>query len=920
MALGTLGLRSNLRPYSEWLEDTASRKYVLLEFRPGKRITSWSLYSAGTYVAPFSYSYDGIKIDVVAVQSALDSGLTRVDSIAECQALAGSFFYEDPYALSSTAMWDDGLTRWDDGQTYWDRFTHLYIHLADGSNPADTTIEAFLGFFFGSAGETHPSLGTNKLTNGAFETWSDSVTPGTWTTSVSTGCTVTRDSSVVINGTYSARATMDGLRTGQSSSYIQTFSPITGGLYRFAGAYYTPVSNAPNVCAALRVRCSDGSGVQSDGRTTVASGFVQLDATAGNYRRFSFDFIAPASVADVRLQARTSDGLPGAGYVVFDDITLQRIYRYNYFDPRLSSSSIPESQMGSNDIYFGGKKVGTGSITLINGGLLESLFGDLDWINKEARVYVGGAFSDGEAVSFEDYRRPFTALSKTFSGNDKQVSITMQDLRDFFYVDLPLRTYELATYPDMDPSFTSKARPMWFGLKQNVTPVRISRSATTGYGTYELADCAKATSGIKAIDAVYAYLDATAASNKDTAKRLTLSAGTDYSTDLTNGQFTAVRDLTVIKIDATNDTVEWNDGSIRSVTLTQGLYLPATLASHIQTRMQTLTATAGCSYTNTTHLFAIGASGGTCNLLIASGTKKERSVFKTIGFTGTVDIAAGLGTSADTAVFTDADKQHILRVDGQGYKDDGSGTYTGSASALIETGADICRFLIVVFLGKPSSVIDTSSFAAARTRAPEPLAFYLKESVSARNIFDALERSTISDIVVDGSGMVYYSVYVSTVPSNITDFYDRDYIGFEVEKRADDVYTTVSVLYNQDPSSGVWQSVSSTEAATAVRHNRPERKDLQTYIRSRDGAQAVSDRTKELAKNPARIVKFSSKGKLVDKKVGDKIRLTRTRAIDSTGALSAAVMRIMNLKQNGIQGLSYVECIDDITTAAAGAS
>ena len=56
----------------------------------------------------------------------------------------------------------------------------------------------------------------------------------------------------------------------------------------------------------------------------------------------------------------------------------------------------------------------------------------------------------------------------------------------------------------------------------------------------------------------------------------------------------------------------------------------------------------------------------------------------------------------------------LVACDGDGFQDDGSGTYTGVANALIENPSDVRRYLLVGRLGRSMSEIG-DSFAAART-------------------------------------------------------------------------------------------------------------------------------------------------------------------------------------------------------------
>lgn len=56
--------------------------------------------------------------------------------------------------------------------------------------------------------------------------------------------------------------------------------------------------------------------------------------------------------------------------------------------------------------------------------------------------------------------------------------------------------------------------------------------------------------------------------------------------------------------------------------------------------------------------------------------------------------------------------------DGQGYADDGSGTYTGTANALIEKPADVLHHLVRVVAAIPAGRVDAAAFQQARGDAP----------------------------------------------------------------------------------------------------------------------------------------------------------------------------------------------------------
>ena len=66
-----------------------------------------------------------------------------------------------------------------------------------------------------------------------------------------------------------------------------------------------------------------------------------------------------------------------------------------------------------------------------------------------------------------------------------------------------------------------------------------------------------------------------------------------------------------------------------------------------------------------------------------------------------------------------------------------------------------------------------------------------------------------------------------------------------------------------------------------------------------------------VGKNP-RIVEFSCRGRLTDLLIGDKVRLSRTRAFDSTGAITSLGFRIVGMRQNFMTGISTCTAVEDV--------
>ena len=238
------------------------------------------------------------------------------------------------------------------------------------------------------------------------------------------------------------------------------------------------------------------------------------------------------------------------------------------------------------------------------------------------------------------------------------------------------------------------------------------------------------------------------------------------------------------------------------------------------------------------------------------------SVSKSGTVTHTVSLSA---TSTAEKVIGDE-----VIFDGQGYKDDGSGTYTGTANALIEKCADVLHYLARVVGGIPASRVDAASFVTARTDAPASYKFsglLTGRSTNLRELMLALgmQCRTRPEWPVDKlQARFIKSSYAAVSAKAVT----RDAI-----KRAalscrlgpeEDIVNTIQIFYGRDwtgeRSQGGFKKVSAeaTDATSITRYGTRRRAERYWYdfIHEDNATMANDMRDFELArrKEPPRYV------------------------------------------------------------------
>lgn len=538
---GALGFRSGMRDLVSFFDEPGGTPQTFAEVRLGHPVqpSEWASDS-GAYAAPFYRAIDGVPLDVVAVQT-VQRSLVRVESVAACAALVGSYYY--PSQPTSHGAWDGGEL-WDGGGL-WDRGSFVYVNATAAERAQTIILRCPVGF--GTDSVTQPLMGVDLLTNGSFETG----TLSGWTESTSGGGSV-GVAAGGRSGSYGCGLAL--VPPGSASIYQDSIAVVAGATYVLYGSILQPLSIAGALAlggGGLRVQVSDSGGdanaTLSDGRSYGASTDApSIYHPVGDWRRWAFYFVARQSSLRVKLQA-----LSYASCTV-DGVSLRRVFRWLRYEPRLVEA--PQVSESRRDKFFGPWQVGASRLDLANDGTLETALGALDTINAEVLVRVGGRFpASAEEITGEGLRTSYVGRVTDFEVGEGSAVLDIEDVRGMALVQLPRRVITEQAYPQADPRLFGTPRPMLWGYGEDMPARRIDRTAG-GLGIYEVADCDDWTDGIAVNDAttgrlaeVRMFQDEDAASRGDTSLSTDV---TDHVTfDATTGRFTSINALKPVPVD-----------------------------------------------------------------------------------------------------------------------------------------------------------------------------------------------------------------------------------------------------------------------------------------------------------------------------------------------------------------------------------
>ena len=106
--------------------------------------------------------------------------------------------------------------------------------------------------------------------------------------------------------------------------------------------------------------------------------------------------------------------------------------------------------------------------------------------------------------------------------------------------------------------------------------------------------------------------------------------------------YSAFFPVPLYNVDSRNNVLDFNDGVVKSVTITPGAYSIGSLVAAIETGLNNASTNFTVTFDSTTLFVTIARSAGTVNLLFGTGTNVASSIASTIGF---AEADTGVGPS-----------------------------------------------------------------------------------------------------------------------------------------------------------------------------------------------------------------------------------------------------------------------------------
>ena len=307
-------------------------------------------------------------------------------------------------------------------------------------------------------------------------------------------------------------------------------------------------------------------------------------------------------------------------------------------------------------------------------------------------------------------------------------------------------------------------------------------------------------------------------------------------------------------------------GATRTTGTSNGVMIFDSAVNTVSPGNVTLTQTASIAHTMT--IAITGDSNSVCSY---TATIVERNIFTTGAAlkTGTVALTGGPPTLVGTGL-TESDLLNMrVTWDGGGAKDDGAGTITGSAGALLERPDHLYKWALTTYTPRVLSAITTPAEFTVAEASFYKLAGVLTEKIALKDFLQRLAwQARCYSYQAAGVSTLIWRPDTIAAAKTLTDQSVRRAIGSNVtslrrgRSRLEDVINYVEILYDRDPTGelGWRKNTKNSDAASITKYGQRERPGHFEFDLVSDDATAADVRDFYLAryKDQHRLARWES--------------------------------------------------------------
>ena len=202
-----------------------------------------------------------------------------------------------------------------------------------------------------------------------------------------------------------------------------------------------------------------------------------------------------------------------------------------------------------------------------------------------------------------------------------------------------------------------------------------------------------------------------------------------------------------------------------------------------------------------------------------------------------------------------------------------------SGGSVIEGAPEIVEDFLEDILGYAAADLNAASFTASKAESDVVLNVPIEKETSALKIIENITKSDLAFFDEDESGLFRYRSWIPYIGGTYSELDETDFLGTpEIREASKQLYYQIRIGYAYSCALQEHQYHEESDLESRYKYGRQERLLLDTYIRSQSDALTLAERLKVLMKDPSPELKTDLKLPVIDKLIGDKVRISLARA------------------------------------------
>lgn len=208
-----------------------------------------------------------------------------------------------------------------------------------------------------------------------------------------------------------------------------------------------------------------------------------------------------------------------------------------------------------------------------------------------------------------------------------------------------------------------------------------------------------------------------------------------------------------------------------------------------------------------------------------------------------------------------------------------------------------------------------TDFGNLETERIAPAVLYIDGEMTFGQAMQKLGAGHLFQFIPQMDGKYTVRFYSSADPNTVPHYFDEDFSEFKMERSWTSIFKTVKIQYDEDPSKPEPLVVEASSSQAENEYRCRESLTVDTALSVPSDALECAVNYLAMFSTPLLIVNCTIVGSQgFDLIPGDKIKITRSRAAYTGGALSGVKFRIMSISKNIAEGKTTISAVLDSQT------